>query len=434
MIIADTALKARAELGRPLKVAIAGAGFMGRSLTLQIARSVPGMEVVAIGNRTIDKAERAFVEAGMSAAVRVDSAEALSAAVAAGTPAVTDDPTLLARAEQVDVVVEATGTIEFAARTVRAALGEGKHVVLSNAELDATLGPILKTYADRSGVVLSNIDGDQPATEMNLYRHVKGMGFEPLLCGNIKGLMDHYRTPTTQAPFAAKWDQDPRMVTSFADGSKISFEQTVIANATGMGVATRGMVGYEHPGMVDDPEHLAMVDLDRLRQLGGVVDYVVGARPGAGVYILAAHNDPREQKYLDLYKMGPGPLYCFYQPFHLCYFEVPLTIARAALLGDAAVAPLAGPVTEVVATAKHDLKAGESLDGIGGYTVYGQMENAGIMHEERLLPIGLSDDCVLTRDIAKDDVVSFDDVEVPSGRLIDRLYEEQLGMGRRVMV
>ncbi|MCS6846154.1 MAG: SAF domain-containing protein [Anaerolineae bacterium] len=427
MIIVDRALQARADANNPIRVGLVGAGFMGHQITRQITKAVPGMRVVAIANRTLDHARDAYIQAGVEAGHirQVETEGQLERAIAESKYAVTSDPTLLCKAGNVEAIVEATGQVEFGARVVLEAIRNGKHVILCNAELDGTLGPILKVYADKAGVVFTDIDGDQPAAELNLYRFVKSLGMKPLLCGNIKGLMDHYRTPATQEGFAKKWGQRAYMVTSFADGTKIAYEQAVVANATGMRVLQRGMRGFPYTGYVDEPEHIKMYDIDELRACGGAVDYALGAKPGAGIYVLAEHEDPTQHRYLDLYKMGEGPLYCFVTPFHLCYMEVPLSIARAVLFKDAAATPLAGPVVEVVATAKRDLKAGEVLDGIGYYMTYGQCENADVVRIEHLLPMGIAVGCRLKRDIAKDQVITYDDVELPPGRLCDRLREEQ---------
>jgi predicted homoserine dehydrogenase-like protein len=303
------------------------------------------------------------------------------------------------------------------------AIAHGKHVIMMNAELDATVGPILKVYADKAGVILTACDGDQPGVEMNLYRFVKSIGLTPLLCGNIKGLQDPYRNPTTQEGFARRWGQKAHMVTSFADGTKISFEQAIVANATGMKVAQRGMLGYNFSGHVD--EMTKMYDVDQLKQLGGIVDYVVGAKPSPGVFVFATHEDPKQRHYLDLYKLGEGPLYSFYTPYHLCHFEVPLSVARAVLFQDPVLSPLAGPVVDVITTAKINLKAGETLDGIGYYMTYGQCENSAMVQQQKLLPIGLAEGCRLKRDIPQDQVITYDDVELPESRLCDQLRAEQ---------
>jgi len=260
---------------------------------------------------------------------------------------------------------------------------------------------------------------------MNLYRFVKGIGVRPVLCGNIKGLHDPYRNPTTQQEFARKWQQTPHMVTSFADGTKISYEQAIVANATNMAVAKRGMFGPTVDFGTPIQEVADKYPLDALLNGDGIVDYVVGAMPNPGVFVLGTHDHPTQQHYLNLYKLGGGPLYCFYTPYHLCHFEVPNTIARAVLFRDAAIAPQGAPKVEVVATAKTDLKSGQVLDGIGFYMTYGQCENADVASAEKLLPMGLAEGCRLRRQVRKDQVLTYDDVEIPEGRLCDRLRAEQ---------
>ncbi len=425
MIMIDTALKRRYAAGDPVKVAMVGAGFMARGVAQQIAKSVPGMALVAIANRHIDNAQRAYVEAGIEDIRVVQSTGDLEDTMRAGQYAITDDPAVLCRADGVDAVLEVTGAVEYAAHVALDAIQHHKHILLMNAELDGTVGPILKVHADRAGVVITNVDGDQPGVQMNLYRFVQGIGVKPALCGNIKGLQDPYRNPTTQEGFAKRWGQKPHMVTSFADGSKISFEQAIVANATGMRVAQRGMFGPTVEPGTPIREAINAYPLDALVDGPGIVDYVVGAEPGPGIFVLGTHGDPAQQHYLNLYKLGEGPLYCFYTPYHLCHFEVPASIARAVLFEDPVITPRGAPCVEVVTTAKIDLKKGQKLDGIGWYMTYGQCENADITRQERLLPMGLAEDCVLTRDIPKDQVLTYDDVDLPAGRLSDRLRQEQ---------
>jgi predicted homoserine dehydrogenase-like protein len=313
--------------------------------------------------------------------------------------------------------------VEFGAEVVMDAFAHQKHVILMNAELDATIGPILQVYARKAGVILSACDGDQPGVEINLFRYVRGLGLTPRVMGNIKGLQDRYRNPTTQKGFAEKWGQNPTMVTSFADGSKVSFEQAIVANATGMRVPRRGMYGRDHDGHVD--ELTSMYDLDMLREVGGIVDYVVGAKPSPGIYCLAEHPDPKQRHYLNLYKLGEGPLYSFYTPWHLCHFEVPNTVARVVLFGDPAGVPAGGPMVEVCACAKRHLEAGETLDDYGMYMTYGEAVNTSEMRRNRYLPEGLVQGCRLKRNVAQDSVITYDDVDLPSGRLADRLRDEQ---------
>jgi predicted homoserine dehydrogenase-like protein len=281
----------------------------------------------------------------------------------------------------------------------------------------------MQTYADRAGVTLSACDGDEPGLQMNLVRWVAGLGLIPRVMGNVKGLQDPYRNPTTQAAWAERWEQNPAMVTSFADGSKISFEQAIVANATGFTVRSRGMSrGVEYH---DDIMRIAgLYDIDELRELGGIVDYTVGPS-GVKVFCLAEHPEPKQQHYLNLYKMGVGPLYPFWIPYHLVHFETPNAIARVVCFGDSLAPPLAGPVVEVCAVAKRDLHAGEVLDDYGMYMTYGEAERTDVMRRERLLPEGLVAGCVMERDVPKDHALTYDDVRLPAGRIADRLREEQ---------
>ena len=156
----------------------------------------------------------------------------------------------------------------------------------------------------------------------------------------------------------------------------------------------------------------------------GIVDYVVGASPSPGVFVIGVNENPSHQHFLKYYKMGDGPLYVFYTPYHLCHFEVPNTIARAVLFDDATISPLS-PRVDVVTTAKIDLKKGQILDGIGQYMTYGLAENAEIVARDGLLPMGISEGCQLKRDISKDKVLCYSDVIIPSDRLIDKLRYEQ---------
>jgi predicted homoserine dehydrogenase-like protein len=423
MIIVDTALRARSAANNPINIAMIGAGFMAQGITNQIINSVPGMRLVAISNRRVDRARQAYAYAGVDQVSEVDTVSGLEKAMKLGTPAVTGDATLLCQAAGIDCLIDATGALEFGADITLKAIQSGRHVVSMNAELDGTVGPLLKHYADQAGVIFTATDGDQPGVQMNLYRFVRSIGLDPLVCGNIKGLQDPHRNPTTQEGFARRWGQNPYMVTSFADGTKISFEQAIVANATGMTIAKRGMQGWEHDGHIDDLTK--RYNVEQLKALGGVVDYVVGSKPGPGVFVFATHNDPKQQHYLNLYKLGEGPLYSFYTPYHLCHFEVPLSAARVVLFKDAVMQPLAGPSVDVVATAKVDLEPGDVIDGLGGYKSYGQCETYANSRIQSLLPMGLAEGCKLIKPVPKDRVLRYADVELPQGRLIDRLRSEQ---------
>jgi predicted homoserine dehydrogenase-like protein len=236
----------------------------------------------------------------------------------------------------------------------------------------------------------------------------------------LKGLYDRYRTPETQRAFAEAQRQKPAAAASFADGTKLSMELTVLANATGFRVARRGMYGPT----LDHVQQSTAYFRDKLLD-GGMVDFLVGAAPLNGAFVLAFSDDPGKAAYLRYMKMGDGPLYTFYTPFHLPQLEVPLTVARAVLFGDATVAPLGAPVCDSVAVAKRDLDVGEILDGLGGFACYGLIENYDSSRRIKALPIGISEGCRLKRSIPKDQLLTYNDVDLPAERVCDRLRQEQ---------
>jgi predicted homoserine dehydrogenase-like protein len=300
MIIVDKALRIREEQGKFIRVGMIGAGFMGQGLTNQIVNSVPGMRMSAVYNRRPERAFHVYEYSGCKDAVSAGTQSALDEAIRRGKPVVAEDAFMICRSPEVDVVVDVTGSVEFGAQVILEAFKFGKSVVLMNAEVDATIGPILQIHARKHGVILSACEGDEPGAQMNLYRWVKGLGLIPRLMGNVKGLQDPYRNPTTQKGWAEKWGQNAAMVTSFADGSKISFEQSIVANATGFKVKSRGMSrGRVYDGNIMDLPKL--YDVEELRSFGGIVDYTVGPA-GVKVYCLAEHTDPKQRHYLNLYK------------------------------------------------------------------------------------------------------------------------------------
>jgi predicted homoserine dehydrogenase-like protein len=422
MILVDEAIRKRAAAGEPIRFGLFGAGFMARGILNQ-RRYLPGVECVAVCNRSPEKAVTAMRNAGWERVSVVSSASDLDDVIRSGGAAVTADPMVLAASSVLECLVEATGHVEYGAVVTTMAIEHRKHMVLMNAELDGTVGPLLKKHADAAGSILSGADGDQPAAQINLLRFVKSLGLTPRVCGNIKGLQDQYRTPATQAEFAKQWGQTPEMVTSFADGTKISFEQAIVANATGMRVAKRGMLGFEHAGHVD--ELTGWYDLEQLRALGGIVEYALGSTPSPGVYVFAEAKDNVQQHYLNYGKLGTGPLYSFYIPYHLTIFELPLTVARVVEFGDTAIAPLDGPVVDVITAAKMNLSAGTELDGLGGYHTYGLCENYDVARKDELLPMGLNEGAVLKRDIEKDTIIRYADVIPPKNSLIWRLRAAQ---------
>src|SRR6516164_10229316 len=387
----DTALLQRESDGNPIRVGMVGAGATGRAISLQLGTPAPGIRLVAIANRTPEHGERAFRESGATTWNRVASARDAESAISRGVPVLADDPSVLTSCDVIDLLVEVTGTIEAAACVVTEAFNHGKSVVLVNAELDSLLGPILKAKADRAGVIVTHTDGDEPGVAMTLLRYLRTLGLRPVAAGNIQGMVDYYRNPDTQRAFAQKNGQDPRKVTSFADATKLSMEATVLANATGFHAGRRGMYG---PACKHVREMAELLPANQMLSTG-LVDYALGAEPYTGAFVIV-HEESRLKKIqLTYYKLGDGPFYVFYTPFHLPHIQLASTIGRAVIHHDPTVTPLAGPVCEVVTIAKRDLKAGERLDGIGGFCSYGLIDNTASARAMDALPIALSEGCVL---------------------------------------
>ncbi len=426
MYIVDKELEKRENEGKPIRIGLIGAGFAARAFALQVLTAAKGMRLVAIANRTVANAEHAYLDSlGADTPVtNVKTADEFGKAYHASAHIVTTDPILLTDSPFIDVIVEATGEVEFPAPLVLRAIEHKKHIVLINAELNGTIGSLLKVRADANGVVYTEIDGDQQGKLMNIIREVKGMGFRPVLAGNVKSLIDFRRTPKTQEKWSAEHFQEPKMPTSFADGTKIAYEMAAVGNATGFGVGTRNMYGPRCPTIEEAHKHFNANELMKRP----IVDYILGGEPSFGVFVLAATDHPIRKRYMSVYKMGDGPLYTFYVPHHLGPLEALSSVARAAILGDATLTPIGAPVCEVIATAKFDLKKGAKLDGIGGYTVYGQIENYDTARRENLLPMGLTDGCVLTRDLKQDEVITYRDIIEPDGSIAFQLRREQDAM------
>ena len=285
------------------------------------------MRLAAIANRTLDHGERAFRESGIPDWTRVTTAKEAEAAITRGPVVLTDDPSVLRPAMRIDLLVEVTGSVEPAARVVLHAFEHGKSVVLVNAELDSFIGPILKAKADQAGVVLTHTDGDEPGVAMTLLRYLRTCGLRPVAAGNLKGMVDYYRNPETQKAFAEKNDQDVKKVTSFADSTKLSMEATVLANATGFHVGRRGMYG---PSCKEVREMASLLPTDQMLSTG-LVDYALGAAPYTGAFVIVHEDSPLKKTQLAYYKLGDGPFFVFYTPFHLPHIQIASTIGRAVI-------------------------------------------------------------------------------------------------------
>jgi predicted homoserine dehydrogenase-like protein len=405
-----------------LRVALIGAGMVGSNMTYQI-NFTPGMRTALIVNRSTDNAVAAYVRAGFAVEDIVVSEEPLviSAALRAGKPAVTSSIETMLQVDEVEIVFEATSSAEFGTHAIRTSLEGGLDVVTMNAEADSTVGWLLKTVADKNGVVYTLADGDQPGVLGRLIEFVESSGFEIVSAVNCKGFMDVHATPESIMEWSIKQGTSQQMTTSFTDGTKMNIEQANLANAYNLHPEVRGMRGIRST--------LATVTEDMVAALDGhhTVEYTIGGDFAGGVFVVG-HSDSHEmvQPALRYLKMGEGPYYTFYRPYHLVHIEAPLSIAEVYLDKEPTVAP-AGPfVTEVVAIAKRDLEPGEILDGIGGYTCYGEIDT--IENTAGLLPVGLTENVRVVKPVALDEPIPLDAVELDDDNPIVKARSEQDGL------
>ena len=417
-IFAD--LKRRASAAGPVRIAVVGTGYFGAGLIRRLAR-VEGLLPAMAANRTLERAVAALRSIGLddSAICICSDPETARKALEDGRYVATSSLHLPANTAGLDVVMECTGDVLVGTEVAYQAIELRKHVVAANPETQATVGPILKSLADRAGVVYSDVDGDQPGILKNLYDYCAGLGLTPIVAGNCKGVLKRYATPATQAAFAETHGLKPWIASAAADGTKLNIEMAVVANATGMVPARPGMVGPQ------TSLETVLSDLERLELLSGspLVEYTLGIPNG--VFVVVHSTDPEVQRDFRYLKMGDGPYYLFYRPHVLIHYEAPLSAAEAALYGTATIAPAGPPVSDVATFAKQDLKAGERLDGIGGFHCYGLIVTNEQSRRERLLPIGLASFARLTRDVAKDQPISYDAVALEEENLVMRLRAEQ---------
>jgi predicted homoserine dehydrogenase-like protein len=401
-----------------------GIGSVGKGLVFQ-SHITPGLEAVAIADIVLERAV-ACAEWLQREYQVVHSAQAMHDAIRRGKLAISDDGKLLAQCELADVLIESSSAVGPGGEHAAIALEHQKHVVMMNYEADLTFGPYLLSLAHRNGVVYTGCDGDQPAVVKRIIDDLQFWGFELVMAGNIKGYLDRYANPTSIVPEAEKRGLDHRMCTSYTDGSKLNIEMAVVANALGLRTAVPGMYGPRADHAYDAFD---LYNLDALwEDRQAVVDYVLGAQPGGGVFAIGYTEDEFQQFYLDWFpsRMGPGPFYLFYRPYHLGHIEAMACVVEAVLDGRAVIQPGFGFRTNVYAYAKRDLRAGERLDGVGGYACYGLIENCDDQSDHPGLPICLAENVTLNRDVAKDGKIAIDDVNYDPNRADFRMYAEAL--------
>ncbi|HSH59356.1 MAG TPA: hypothetical protein VK988_06880 [Acidimicrobiales bacterium] len=411
--------------GRPARVAVVGAGYVGRGLVHRLERT-PGLRAALVVNRTLSAGVEAYERVGHDRGRVVVSEEPteVAEAIDGHRPVVTAAAGMLPELGGIDVVVEATGAIDHGATVMLSCLEAGKDVISINAEVDAAVGHLLHRVAREHGAVYTISDGDQPGGLLRQIELAEGMGFEVVAAVNCKRHLDVRQTPATSAPYAERDGTSLAVTTSAGDGTKMQIECAVVANAAGLPPDRRGM-----HGVPTTLEH-ALDDVLTAVSRSGVVEHTLGGDFGAGVFVIARALDHElVQRALRFYKMGDGPEYLFFRPNTLVQFEMPITIAEVVLDRHPLGVPSGPPVAEVVAVAKRDLATGEALDGIGGFTCYGQIDT--VDGATGLLPIALAEHARLREPVRQDHPVALDAVDLDEEApivILRRRQDQLLGL------
>ncbi|MDZ7749709.1 MAG: SAF domain-containing protein [Halofilum sp. (in: g-proteobacteria)] len=425
-------LRARAEAGRPVRVGLVGAGKFGSMFLAQVART-PGMHLVGIADLSAARATEAVQRVGWPP--ERYGAASVEAALRQGSTWITEDAVDLIASAGIDVVVEATGDPSAGIEHARHAFAHGAHVVMVNVEADALAGPLLAQEAHDAGVVYSLAYGDQPALICELVDWARTIGLEVVAAGKGTKYLPsfHASTPDTVwehyglSPEQARaGGMNPRMFNSFLDGTKSAIEMAAVANATGLAPPADGLL-FPPAGADDLPRVLCPRDDGGSLAGRGLVEVASSLeRDGSrverdlrwGVYVVFEGPDDYVRRCFSEYGLNTDPggrFAAMYKPYHLIGLELGVSVASAALRGEATGCATAWHA-DVVATAKRDLQAGESLDGEGGYTVSGRLLPAASARAMRALPVGLAHGLRLERPLAAGETVTWDHVRAdPDG-------------------
>lgn len=320
--------------------------------------------------------------------------------------------------------MDATGMPESGAKISVDAVTNKKHLVMLSVETDIVIGPLLKKLADNAGVIYTGSAGDEPGAVKELYDFASSLGFDVKVVGKGKNnTLDLECNPDTVLEEATRRGVSPKMLTSFKDGTKTMVELTAMSNATGFLPDVRGAHGAA--GSVNElPQILSLKEEGGILNSYGVVEYINGVAPG--VFVIIGSKLPEVRRELEYLSMGKGPNYVLYRPYHLCSLETPLSVVKAVLDSQSTIVPLNAPISETIAIAKKDMKAGQYLDGIGGYTVYGTIEKADVAKSIKALPVGLVNKKTrLLTDVKKGEIITYDMAALDGDSLIVQLRRIQ---------
>ena len=410
---------------KDLNVAIVGAGKMGKGLINQMSR-INGMIPRVVCNRTPEKAIDAYLSSGVNRnqILLTNSLTRIEEGIMLGKYIVTEYIDLVSRINCIDAIVDATGDPEAGAKLSLDAIENGKHIIMLNVEADSVVGPILYEKARKNNIVYTGTAGDEPGSVMELYNFAVSLGFDVLAVGKGKNNpVNLQANPDIVREEALKKGLKPSMLAGFVDGTNTMIEMTCMSNATGFLPDISGGHGIE--SNIDDLTGKMM-----LKEEGGllnnykIVDYVLGIAPG--VFVIFTTDLEEVHSQLEFLSMGSGPNYVLYRPFHLTSLETPITIFDACINNSATIAPVKGQVSDTVALAKKDLRAGDYLDYIGGYTFYGSIEKHDDVLKKGYVPVSLiNKNTKVLKDIKAGEYITNDMVELDKTTTIYRLRKEQ---------
>jgi predicted homoserine dehydrogenase-like protein len=424
-MIKDELARLEAE-GKPIRVGVSGAGWIGSGFVAQVAH-VSGMQVNVLADPDLEAARQAFTAVGWSAEdiVQTDVADIAEDALRAGKKVVTPSYALAAQLDSIDIVADITPSPASGAETAYACIQNGKDIVLVNIEADVTVGRILHKLAREAGILYTVSSGDEPGCLMELWDFVTTLGYEPVVIGKGKNNpLNPAADPDLVADSARKANKDPYQVASYVDGTKTMFEMTCAANATGCRPMQRGMKGPQ--ATLENVSEIFALEED-----GGIttrprsVDFVQGSSMAGGVFVTVRIEDQRIREDLEYLKVGKGKYYTFFRPYHLWFLEAPISVARAYLRRQTTLVPLDNAVADVLTIAKRDLHPGDSLDDFGGFTFYGLMEEAEQVKKLNGLPVGLAPGAILSRPVSAGQFLTWDDVQLDENSRVVQLRRQQ---------
>lgn len=409
--------------GQAIKVAAVGTGFIGRGMIIQ-ASFMKGVRISLIYGRDLDKVRHIVKQCNHNLEYQECTSTAeLKAAQNSNKIALVSDPNLIYESDA-DIVVDTTGAPEFGARVAYNSILSGKHIV-TNPEMDICIGPELKQMAQEHNVIYSGQDGDEPGVVKQLFDYVSILGFEITALGKFKNFTDIHATPTSVKPWSDAYKQNPYKISSFADGTKMNIEMGLVSNATGYLPDVRGMHG--HKMSIDEiVNHIKPKEEGGILHKNKVIEIIPGAEPSGGVFVIGHSNHPQVIDDMQYYKMGTGPYYLFYRPYHLCSIEILVGAVNMVLNRESTIEPIAErPLVDVATFAKRPLKKGERLDCIGGYDYYGLVDNYLTYRNENALSVSLAENAIVTRDIAQDEILTMNDIEIENDNFLWEIAQKR---------